>query len=110
MEVFVLRSQLSKLEPARRWCLTRAVVALAAQVWFYGTPIIYPLAQVPERWRWVSQANPMTGVVEGFRSAVLYGDAPDLELLAISAASAVLLLVLGRLFFRRAERSFADII
>ncbi len=88
----------------------RSVVALAAQVWFYGTPIIYPLAQVPERWRWVSQANPMTGVVEGFRSAVLYGDAPDLELLAISAASAVLLLVLGRLFFRRAERSFADII
>lgn len=88
----------------------RSVVALVVQVWFYATPIIYPLAQVPEKWRWVSYANPMTGVVEGFRSAVLYGRSPDLELLTISAALALLLLVLGHLFFRRAERSFADII
>ena len=88
----------------------RSVVALVVQVWFYATPIIYPLTQVPEGWRWVSRANPMTGVVEGFKSAVLYGRMPDLELLAISAASALLLLVLGHLFFHRAERSFADII
>ena len=88
----------------------RSVVALVAQVWFYGTPIIYPLAQVPERWRWVSLANPMTGVVEGFKSAVLYGRMPDLALLGISAALALTLLVLGHLFFCRAERSFADII
>ena len=88
----------------------RSVVALVAQLWLYATPIIYPLAQVPEEWRWVSYANPMTGVVEGFRSAVLYGRMPDLALLAVSAAVALLLLVLGHLFFRHAEQSFADII
>jgi len=88
----------------------RSLVALVAQVWFYATPIVYPLSQVPEGWRWVSYVNPMTGIVEGFKSAVLYGRTPDLGLLAIAAGSAAVLLVLGHLFFRRAERFFADII
>ncbi len=88
----------------------RSLVALLAQVWFYATPIIYPVAQVPEGWRWVSYVNPMTGAVEAFKAAVLYGRTPDLGLLGVSAAWAVMLLVLGHVFFRRAERSFADII
>ncbi|MFH1732008.1 MAG: ABC transporter permease [Planctomycetota bacterium] len=88
----------------------RSVVALIAQVWFYATPIVYPLDRVPEQWRWVSRINPMTGAVEGFKSAVLYGQTPDLGLLGISAASALAVLLLGYLFFCRAERSFADVI
>ncbi len=87
-----------------------SVVQLLVQVWFYATPIIYPLARVPEKWRWVIHANPMTGAVEAFKDAVLRGQAPDLALLGASAAMASLLLILGHLFFVRAERSFADVI
>jgi lipopolysaccharide transport system permease protein len=87
-----------------------AVMQLVVQVWFYATPIIYPLERVPASWRWVTYANPMTGAVEGFKDAVLRGRMPDLPLLGLSAAAALVLLVLGHLFFRRAERQFADVI
>jgi lipopolysaccharide transport system permease protein len=87
-----------------------AVIRLVVQVWFYATPIIYPLDRVPERWRWVSVANPMTGAVEAFKDAVLRGRTPDLALLGISAGVAALLFLLGHVFFRRAERQFADVI
>ncbi len=88
----------------------KSVMTLVAQVWFYATPIIYPLEQVPAEWRWVSVLNPMTGAVEAFKDAVLRGQTPDLQLLGASASMAALLLVLGHLFFRRAERVFADVI
>lgn len=87
-----------------------SVMALVAQVWFYATPIVYPLEKVPEQWRWVSILNPMTGAVEGFKDAVLRGRMPDLRLLAVSALAATLLVVLGHAFFTRAERHFADVI
>jgi len=87
-----------------------AVMRLVVQVWFYATPIIYPLDRVPARWRWVSYLNPMTGAVEGFKDAVLRGRTPDLGLLGISVATTAALLVLGSAFFARAERQFADLI
>jgi lipopolysaccharide transport system permease protein len=88
----------------------RSVTALLVQVWFFATPIIYPLTRVPERWRWVSVINPMTGAVEGFRNAVLRGVPPNGYLIGVSACMAALLVVLGHAFFRRAERQFADVI
>ncbi|MFW6157944.1 MAG: ABC transporter permease [Planctomycetota bacterium] len=86
------------------------VMRLVVQVWFYGTPIIYPLDRVPEDLRWISYANPMTGAVEAFKDAVLRGQVPDLGLLGISAAAAAVLLLLGHWFFSRAEEQFADVI
>ena len=87
-----------------------SVMGLVSQVWFYATPIIYPLDKVPDAWRPVIIANPMTGAVEGFKDAVLRGRQPDLALLGVSAGVALVLVVLGYLFFRRAERLFADVI
>lgn len=87
----------------------RYVVPFLGQVWMFATPIAYPSSLLNESWQLVYAINPMVGVVEGFRWALLgTGDAPW-EMLSISAAVAVLCLVSGAFFFRRVERSFADI-
>lgn len=79
------------------------------QIWMYATPVVYPLSVVPDRWRWLLYLNPMTGVVEGFRSAFL-GKPLHLVALASSIAWAVVLLVAAVAYFERVERRFADII
>jgi lipopolysaccharide transport system permease protein len=77
------------------------------QIWMYATPVVYPLSLVPERFRWIVSLNPMTGVVEGFRSALLGRPFP---LIAVGLASLLgsVLLVSGLFFFRSSERTFAD--
>lgn len=87
----------------------RYVVPYGLQLWLFLTPVIYPPRIVPESWRWVLALNPMSGVVEGFRAAVL-GTALDSTSVAISALMAASLFVLGTAYFRRVERSFADVI
>jgi lipopolysaccharide transport system permease protein len=78
------------------------------QVWMYGTPVVYPLSQVPERWRTLISLNPMTGVVEMYRCAFLgVGTVNPLQT-GISAAAALALLLTGLLAFSRAERTFVD--
>lgn len=79
------------------------------QIWMYVTPVIFPLSLVPEQWRWVLYINPMTGLVEGFRSAFL-GQPFDLVGLGISAGIALVLFLAGVAYFERVERRFADII
>lgn len=79
------------------------------QIWMYVTPVIFPASIVPERWQWVLYMNPMTGLVEGFRSAFL-GKPFDLTGLAISCGIAVVVFVLGVAYFEKVERRFADII
>jgi lipopolysaccharide transport system permease protein len=87
----------------------RYVVPFLGQVWMFATPIAYPSSLLNESWQLVYAINPMVGVVEGFRWALLgAGDAPW-GVVSISAAVAVLCLVTGAFFFRRVERSFADI-
>jgi lipopolysaccharide transport system permease protein len=87
----------------------RYVVPFLGQVWMFATPIAYPSSLLDESWRLIYALNPMVGVVEGFRWTLLgAGDAP-LGIFAVSAAVAVALLVSGAFFFRRVERSFADI-
>jgi lipopolysaccharide transport system permease protein len=80
------------------------------QIWMYATPIVYPLSIVPEGWRWLYSLNPMVGVVEGFRWAVF--NKGDLNIFAIGASLVIIaaLLVGGLIFFKRMERSFADLI
>jgi lipopolysaccharide transport system permease protein len=79
------------------------------QIWLYVTPVIYPVSIVPERWQWLLYVNPMTGLVEAFRSAFL-GKPFDLVGIAISFAVAVVVFAVGVAYFEKVERRFADII
>lgn len=80
------------------------------QIWMYASPIVYPLSMVPQEWRWAYELNPMVGVIEGFRWAVFDRGEPDFGALGMSALVIAVLLFGGLLFFRRMERSFADLI
>jgi lipopolysaccharide transport system permease protein len=79
------------------------------QFWFFATPIAYSSSLVPEPWRALLGLNPMAGVADGFRWALL-GAAPPGPLLAVSAGVVLALLVSGLIYFRRTEDSFADLI
>ena len=87
----------------------RYVIPFMVQFWMYATPIVYPASLFPEKWQWLLYLNPMTGIIEGYRSAFL-GRAFDVEGLTISAISALLLFIFGVLYFEKTERRFADII
>jgi lipopolysaccharide transport system permease protein len=87
----------------------RYVVPFFMQFWMFATPVAYPASLVPAPWRVVYGLNPMTGVVEGFRWALVGGPAPGPMVFA-SAVMVLVLLVTGLFFFRRAERTFADVI
>jgi len=88
----------------------RQTMPLLTQIWLFLTPVAYPASLAPERWRPFLGLNPMTGVVEGYRWALLGGSAPSVALLSLSILSAVVMLIAGVAIFRRMERSFADII
>ncbi len=88
----------------------RYTVPFLTQIWLFLTPIAYPSSLVPEKWRFVYGLNPMTGVVEGFRWALLGKSNPDWYLIAASIIIVIVLLVGGLIYFRRMERTFADII
>jgi len=79
------------------------------QIWMFITPVIFPVSLVPDRWQWVLYLNPMTGLVEGFRSAFL-GRPFDLAGLGISFAIAIAVFLVGVAYFEKVERRFADII
>ena len=85
-------------------------VPFLLQVWLYASPVAYPISIVPERWRLIYSLNPMVGVIEGFRWALLGTGQPDFRAMAISAVVIAVALVLGLVHFRKMERSFADII
>jgi lipopolysaccharide transport system permease protein len=86
------------------------VVPFLVQVWLFATPIAYPSSLVPERWRALYGLNPMAGVVEGFRWALLgTGTAPG-PMVLVSTLVAVALLAGGLVFFRRMETSFSDVV
>jgi lipopolysaccharide transport system permease protein len=85
------------------------VIPFALQMWLFATPVVYPSSLIDEPWRTLTAINPMVGVVEGFRWAVLGTDAP-LELIGISAISSLVIFVAGLAYFDRVERSFADFI
>jgi len=85
-------------------------IPFLTQFWMYASPVIYPVSLVPERWRLLYSLNPMAGVIEGFRWALLGKAAPDLRAMAISVAVVVLLFLGGVVYFRRMERTFADVV
>ncbi len=80
------------------------------QIWMYASPVAYSASYIPGGpWRMVYAINPMAGVIQGFRWALVGGAPPGIEFLVSSAAS-LLLLAGGYLYFRRVERSFADVV
>jgi lipopolysaccharide transport system permease protein len=87
----------------------RYTIPFLAQFWLFITPVAYSSTLVPEKWRTIYAINPMTGVVDGFRWALL-GQTPPGRVLFVSVAATVLLLVGGLFYFRRMEKTFADTI
>lgn len=85
------------------------LVPFLVQIWLFVTPVAYGATLIPEQYRWLLGLNPMTGVVEGFRWALLGTDPPG-PLFALSTVITTLVLISGLFFFRRTERTFADIV
>jgi lipopolysaccharide transport system permease protein len=88
----------------------RYTIPFLTQLWLFLTPIVYPSSLVPEPWRLVYGLNPMVGVVEGFRWALLGTASAPGPLVAVSAAVVAVLLVGGVIYFRRVEQTFADVV
>jgi lipopolysaccharide transport system permease protein len=88
----------------------RHVIPFLLQVWMFATPVVYPTTLVPERYRVFYGLNPMVGVVDGFRWALLGNTPLPIASIGVSGAAVALLLVTGLFYFRRMERTFADVI
>lgn len=88
----------------------RYTINFLVQFWLFATPVVYPSSLIPSQWRWAYGLNPMAGVVEGFRWALLGKTDPPGALLAVSIAVVVLLLIGGLYYFRKMEQEFADVV
>ncbi len=88
----------------------RYVVPFLTQFWLFATPIAYPSSLLPEAWRTVYALNPMVGVVEGFRWALLGTNTAPGPMIVVSSVAALAILVSGAFYFRRMEKTFADVV
>jgi len=85
-------------------------VPLLLQLWMYASPVVYPLSIVPAKWQLLYNLNPMVGVVQGFRWALLGQGAPRFAFLLLNVAVALVALLSGLVYFKRTERTFVDVI
>jgi len=83
-------------------------IPFLVQLWMYASPVAYPVSLIPESWRLLYSLNPMVGVIEGFRWALLGKESPDFGVIAASTAVVVGLLLGGIVYFKQMERTFAD--
>jgi lipopolysaccharide transport system permease protein len=88
----------------------RYTLPFLTQVWLFATPIAYSSTLIPERWQLLYSLNPMTGVVEGFRWALLGKESAVGGMILVSTIMVILLLVSGLIYFKRMEDEFADIV
>src|SRR5262249_49751423 len=86
------------------------IIPFLVQLWMFISPVFYSVSLVPERWRVLYSLNPMAGVIEGFRWALLGGEPPDFTLMTLSVSMVVILLGGGFVYFKRTERTFADVV
>jgi lipopolysaccharide transport system permease protein len=86
----------------------RYIIPVMTQALMFLSPVIYPVAIVPEQYQWILGLNPMAGMIDGIRSAVL-GKPWNIPTLLVSMASSIALLFAGAMYFRKTERRFADI-
>jgi len=87
----------------------RYALPFLIQLWLFASPVIYPSSIIPQRWKWLFGLNPMTGIIEGFRAALL-GRAFDWTQLGIALAITAAVLIVSIYVFRRVEATFADVI
>ena len=85
-------------------------IPFLTQVWTFLSPVAYPVSLVPEKWRLLYSLNPMVGVIEGFRWALLGKESPDFLAIAISSVVVLVALMGGLFYFKRVERTFADVV
>ena len=85
-------------------------IPFGIQLWLFVTPVIYPTSIIPERFRVLLAFNPLSGIIEAFRAALLPTRSVDWQSLGISVAITLLIFTLGAMYFRKTERTFADII
>ena len=88
----------------------RYVLPFLIQIWMFASPVIYPTTLVPERWRWILALNPLTGIIENFRTSIFGQRSFNWSALATSAIITVVFLVYAAFAFRRMEKTFADIV
>ena len=88
----------------------RYALPFLIQLWMFASPVIYPASLMPQKWRWVLWLNPLTGIIEGFRSSVFGANKFDWSALGLSTAITFAVLVYSGYNFRRMERVFADIV
>jgi lipopolysaccharide transport system permease protein len=79
------------------------------QIWLFVSPVVYPASMVPRQWQFLYALNPMSGVIEGFRWALLGTNPPD-GMILVSVGAVILLLVGGLFYFKRMEQYFADVV
>jgi len=87
-----------------------SVIPFVIQIWLYASPVAYPVSMVPEKWRILYSLNPMVGVIEGFRWALLGKASPDFAAIMLSSAVVLVLVTAGVVYFKWMEQSFADVI
>jgi lipopolysaccharide transport system permease protein len=85
-------------------------IPFVVQLWMFASPIFYPISIVPERWKLLYSLNPIVGVVEGFRWALLGEHSPNVPAILVSTFAVIVLLFGGLVYFRRMERTFADVV
>ncbi len=85
-------------------------VPFFTQAWMWMSPIVYSSSMIPERWRPLYGLNPMVGVIEGFRWAMLGKAPPDWTMMGVSGVVVLVLLATGLIYFRKVETTFADIV
>jgi len=85
-------------------------IPFLTQFWMFASPVAYPISVVPEKWRLLYSLNPLVGVIEGFRWALLGTASPDFATIGVSAFVVSLLLFGGAVYFKRMERTFADVV
>jgi lipopolysaccharide transport system permease protein len=88
----------------------RYFIPFLTQFWLLATPIAYPLSEIPARWQTLYMLNPMVGVVEGFRWALLGGEPVPVFAMVTSVGLGLVALISGLFYFRRMERTFADMV
>jgi len=88
----------------------RYTIPFIIQLWLFATPVAYPSSLLSESWRALYGLNPMVGVIEGFRWALLGSQTAPGQTLLVSSMTAAMLFISGLLYFRRLEQTFADFI
>ena len=84
------------------------LVSFGVSLWMYGTPVIYPVSSIPEKWRWVANINPVTPIIETFRAGFLGAGDASWARLGYSAVFMLIVIFIGVVIFNRVEKTFID--